>query len=214
MPRTATKSNEIEAYLTILDDAIDVYTSLHEDDRAIPKHWEAVCNDADDAYRAAVQLVRQRSEDEPRELLDRLHTDIYDLMIVAHRLRQPDLNARIGQTMVKLRMYVEPVKAAKATRKDRTGDGPRVDRAAKREFVIAYIRDECGGQWDGSLEGLRESLLKNKRFSLSVPTLSRYRVVKKRFGNPHRAAAGKTEFEAVSTDEGAADLSDLDTYHM
>lgn len=107
------------------------------------------------------------------------------------------------------------IKPAKSRRKSKhaSDSAPRLKRDARRDLVSNYIRDKCGGRWDGTQLELQEALLKDKGLKVSKSTLCRDLKGTTYFGKPRRAAGGAGEREAVSAD-GPVDLSHLDSWTM
>jgi len=105
----------------------------------------------------------------------------------------------------------------KPRRPHKRDSGRRINKAARRDLVLNFIRDRGG--WDGTLAELREALFRERRLKVSESTLSRY-LTGTRYqtrGNPHHAARApgrqSNETEPVAAGE-ADDLSHLEAYTM
>ena len=104
-------------------------------------------------------------------------------------------------------------------RRQKHDAGNRLKAVAKRELMHLYIREGCGGKWQGTLKALRKALNRDKRFDRSEASLFRDLNGTKLWEPPDRKAPHKTlprkgEREAVSRDAGPDDLSDHGAWTM
>lgn len=101
-------------------------------------------------------------------------------------------------------------------RKHRPDSGGKLKADAKKEIVTGFIKEKCGGHWDGTYEQLSEKLRKELGLKISDSQLYRY-LKGTRYVHPQRAPRrplpGRGETEPV-VDEGAADMRGCETYTM
>ncbi len=104
--------------------------------------------------------------------------------------------------------------STKKQRSHRSDAGPVLKAEAKRDFVLRFL--DKPGVWGGTLKDLSAMLMKEKKLKVSASTLSRYLKGSRhdRTGKPHRAAKGNGQREAVTEDQGPADLHDYEAWTM